>query len=187
MTNRPFLCTRTHSPRSLPSLQARCVQPGAEPRTPRTPFRAGTLPVPPGKADRGTFLGTFLVGDPKPLARSWLGLGAAWANSPHRPGENPPRISGRRMGRGPGKSEAEGGRAGEVGRDLAPLLKYREITNAAVPSVSLPPRAPQLSAPWALQGPGPPRERSPAAPGGWFGFLGLLLSPASLGQGGIWL
>lgn len=81
--------------------------------------------------------------------------------------------------------ERGGGRAGEVGRDLAPLLKYTEITNAAVPWVSLPPRAPQLSAPWALEGPGRPRDWSPAAPGGWFGFLGLVLSPARVGQGGI--
>lgn len=113
LTNRPFLCTQTHSPGLSPTLQARCVQPGAAQPShpiPRVRTGLGTLPLPPGKADTGTLLGTFVAGDPKPPARSWLGLGAAWANSPHRPGENPPRISGRRMGRGPGKSEAEGGR-----------------------------------------------------------------------------
>lgn len=48
------------------------------------------------------------LGVVKDLGMELDGRGTEWASSPRR--ENPPRIPGRRMGRSPGKSEAEGRR-----------------------------------------------------------------------------
>ena len=91
---------RTAHPSAHTNIQAR------NRAAPRAPPRRGHPELPPTPQEDA--FGVLLWGRWKTLGWSWMGLGATWANSSPPPGKTLPGSPG--MGRGPGKSEAEGRR-----------------------------------------------------------------------------
>lgn len=152
-----------------------------EPRNPRSPPLRGVRKAlgPPPAASRavrpgGCFWGLAwgAVKDPgKELDVARGGQSPEWDGAGGCVGELPPPPQGKPSP--PGKRPWDRGRRRAGGGSwpgFSTIIKIRRrYTNAAVPSVSVPPRAPQLSAPAALgvaEGPHLPRGRSPMAAAG---------------------
>lgn len=116
------------------NVQARSFRPsGAEAaQLPPPPPRGARGPLPPpqllpGRCGRGDAFGVLHGrGEQNPRPGAGRGWGLRGRAPPAAPGKNLPRPPREPHGKGP-REERGGGQAGEVGRDLVPLLKYSEI------------------------------------------------------------